>query len=495
VTAPAGLSAARTAAAIRAGRLRAADIAEAALADIAARDARYNCFTEVTAARARAEAAAVDAAIAAGRDPGPLAGVPYAVKNLFDLAGLTTLAGSVIERDRPPAAHDAFLVRRMAAAGAVCLGAQNMDEYAYGFTTENTHHGPARNPHDATRIAGGSSGGPAASVAAGMVPLSLGSDTNGSIRVPASLCGIFGLKPTYGRLSRSGSYLFVASLDHLGPFARDVADLALAYDALQGADAEDPAQQWRAAEPVSGLLGAGTAGLRIAVAGGHFARHGRAEAFAAVDAVARALDATVRVEIPDAARGRAAAFLITMAEGGNLHLPDLRSRPDDFDPATRDRFLAGALLPAHWLMQAQRLRAAYRTAALRVFQDVDVILTPATPHVATRIGQETIEIDGDAVALRPNLGAYTQPISCIGLPALVVPIADPAALGTPGGLPIGVQLVAAPWREDTLFRVAAALERAGVAVAPQPPRSLPCRSTAPRWWPRSPRPSCATRRR
>ena len=463
------ISAAATAVAIRAGTLRAADVAEQAIADIEARDRRYNAFNERSFARARAEAAAVDAAVAAGRDPGPLAGVPYAVKNLFDLEGVTTLAGSVIERDQPPAKRDAFLVRRLQAAGAVCLGALNMDEYAYGFTTENSHYGPTRNPHDVTRMAGGSSGASAAAVAAGMVALSLGSDTNGSIRVPASLCGIFGLKPTYGRLARTGSYLFAGSFDHLGPFARDLADLALAYDVLQGADPEDPAQQWRPHEPVSRLLGAGTEGLRIAIGAGHFARNGHAECFAAVEIAARALGATRRVEIPHAAQGRAAAFLITMAEGGNLHLPDLRTRPDDFDPMTRDRFLAGALLPAHWLLQAQRVRSAYRAAALRVFDEADVLVLPATPYVAQPIGQEMIEVDGERIPVRPNLGVFTQPISCIGLPALVVPLANPRAAGTPGGLPIGVQLVAAPWREADLFRVAAALERAGVAASPKPP--------------------------
>jgi AtzE family amidohydrolase len=461
-------SAAATAAAIRAGRLRASEVTEAALAEVAARDARYNAFTAVTADRARAEAAAVDAAIAAGRDPGPLAGVPYAVKNLFDLAGVTTLAGAKIERDKPPAAQDAFLVRRLSAAGAVCLGALNMDEYAYGFTTENAHDGPCRNPHDLDRIAGGSSGGCGAAVAGGLVPLSLGSDTNGSIRVPSSLCGIFGLKPTYGRLSRHGSFPFVAALDHLGPFARDVADLALCYDALQGVDAEDPAQQHRSVEPVSGMLGAGISGLRVAVADDHFARNGQPECFAAVEIMARALGATRRVTIPDAATGRAAAFLITMSEGGNLHLPDLRARAGDFDPGTRDRFLAGTMLPASWLVQAQRARAAYRAKVLALFAEVDVILAPATPHVATRIGQPTIVIDGQDLPIRPNVGAFTQPISCIGLPVVAVPLADPAAAGTEGGLPIGVQVIAAPWREDLAFRVAAELERRGVAAAPRP---------------------------
>jgi AtzE family amidohydrolase len=346
------------------------------------------------------------------------------------------------------------------------VGALNMDEYAYGFTTENAHDGPSRNPHDLSRIAGGSSGGSGAAVASGLVPLSLGSDTNGSIRVPASLCGIYGLKPTFGRLSRAGSYPFVASLDHLGPFARTLADLALCYDALQGFDAEDPAQQQRPVQPAAPQLRRGTDGLRIAVAEGHFARNGLPYCFEAVGAVARALDATARVAIPDAALARSAAFLITMAEGANLHLPDLRTRPADFDPATRDRFLAGALLPATWVIQAQRLRAAYRAKMLKLFEAVDVILAPATPHVATPIGQAMIAVDGEERPIRPNLGVFTQPISCIGLPVLCVPLADPAAIGTPGGLPIGVQLIAAPWREDILFRVADALERQGVVAAP-----------------------------
>ncbi|WP_027285394.1 AtzE family amidohydrolase [Rubritepida flocculans] len=460
------LSAAALAAEIRAGRRKAAEVVEERLADIAQRNALSNAFTEVTAARARAEAAAVDAKLAAGQDPGPMAGVPVAVKNLFDLAGLTTLAGAKIERDSPPAAADAFLVQRLRQAGAVMLGALNMDEYAYGFTTENEHYGPCRNPHGRERMAGGSSGGSAVAVADGLVPVTLGSDTNGSIRVPASLCGIWGLKPTYGRLSRRGSFLFAASFDHLGPFARDVADLALAYNALQGDDPQDHAQQWRGVEPVSAV--AEIAGLRIAVADDHFARNGHAEAFAAVEAVARALGVTRRVTIPDAALGRAAAFLITMAEGANLHLPNLRRRAGDFDRATRDRFLAGALLPAHWVQQAQRLRAAYQAKALRLFDEVDVILAPATPYVAPRIGQDMIEVDGQSIPVRPNLGVYTQPISCIGLPVIAAPIAEPARIGTPEGLPIGVQLIAAPWKEASLFRLAAHLEKLGVCAAPEP---------------------------
>ena len=450
-----------TAALVRARTVSAIEATEAALARIAAGDGPLNSFTTVTAERALAEAAAVDAAVAAGAVL-PLAGAPYAVKNLFDLDGVVTTAGSKIERERPAAAADAFLVRRLQAAGAVCVGALNMDEYAYGFTTENAHDGDCHNPHDLTRSAGGSSGGSGAAVAGGLVPLSLGSDTNGSIRVPASLCGIFGLKPTYGRLSRGGSYMFVASIDHLGPFARTVADLAASWDALQGYDPDDPAQRPWPTQPVSPLLGQGMDGVRVAVADDYFARGGHAEAFAAVATVAAALGCDRRVTIPEAARGRAAAFLITASEGANLHLPDLITRPQDFDPGTRDRFLAGSLIPATWLIQAQRVRAWYRARVLELFRDVDVILAPATPCVAPKLGQQTLEVDGEVLPLRPMLGVYTQPISCIGLPVLAVPVP------LPGCLPIGVQLIAAPGREDVLFKVADALERSGAVRAPRP---------------------------
>jgi AtzE family amidohydrolase len=333
-----------------------------------------------------------------------------------------------------------------------------MDEYAYGFTTENSHYGPCRNPHDRQRVAGGSSGGSAAAVAGGLVPLSLGSDTNGSIRVPASLCGIFGLKPTYGRLSRAGARLFAASLDHVGPFARSVEDLAAAYDAMQGPDPRDPACAGRPVEPASGELGRGVSGLRVAVLGGHFASAGPAAA-AAVATVAKALGADRIIEIPEAARARAAAFVITAAEGANLHLADLKSRAADFDPMTRDRFLAGALVPAAWVVQAQRFRAWYREQVLSLFGDVDILLAPATPCPAPLIGQETIEIDGATVPARPFLGVYTQPLSFIGLPIVAVPLKEP------GALPVGVQVIAAPWREADALRAAWALQRDGVTRA------------------------------
>ena len=247
--------------AVARGETTALAVTEAALARIAKLNPLLNAFTDVTGERARARAQAIDAARAAGKPPGPLAGVPFAVKNLFDVRGLPTRAGSKINRERAPAGRDQPLIERLEAAGAVLVGALNMGEYAYDFTGENAHDGNARNPHDPDRMTGGSSGGSGGAVAGRMVPLALGSDTNGSIRVPSSYCGLFGLKPTYGRLSRARSFPFVASLDHLGPLARSARDLALAYDAMQGPDPEDPAC-------------AGQAGR--ADAAGARARHGRA---------------------------------------------------------------------------------------------------------------------------------------------------------------------------------------------------------------------------
>ena len=444
---------------VHARRVTARETAVQALARIRDRDPHLNCFSAVLEDEALRDATAVDAALAAGRDPGSLAGVPFAVKNLFDVRGLVTLAGSRINAGNTAAARDATVVARLRSAGAVLVGALNMDEYAFGFTTENSHYGPTRNPHDPSRVAGGSSGGSAAAVAGRLVPFTLGSDTNGSIRVPASLCGVYGLKPTYGRLSRAGTGLFGISFDHVGPLAASVRDLAAAYDVMQGPDPTDPVCAGRAVEPCLPVLDEGTNDLRIAVADGHFAARGEPEVFAAVESVAKALGAVRRVTIAENDRARAAATIITASEGASLHMEDLRTRPLDFDPMTRDRFLAGALLPAALYVRAQRFRSWYRAQLREIFREVDVLLAPTTPFPAPRIGQDTITVCGVEVLTRPMLGLYTQPLSFIGLPVVSVPVAGPSPL------PVGVQLVAAPWQEAALFRVAAALERDGVIAA------------------------------
>ena len=442
-------------------KLSALSVLETALARIKQHDSVLNSFTDVTADRARSKARLVDAAIAAGKNAGPLAGVPFAVKNLFDVQGLPTRAGSKINRDLAPSSRDATLIQRLEAAGAVLVGALNMGEYAYDFTGENVHDGPSRNPHDLTRMTGGSSGGSGGAVGGRLVPLALGSDTNGSIRVPSSFCGIFGLKPTYGRLSRAGSFPFVASLDHLGPFARNVSDLALAYDAMQGPDPGDAACATRSPEPVTLLLTQDIGSLRIAVAGGYFQKNVFPEATEAVARVAKALGATRTIEIPEAGRARAAAYVITAAEGASLHLDRLRKRPNDFDPAVRDRLIAGAMIPGSLVDRAQKFRRWYQAAVLELFKSVDVIVAPATPCVAPKLGQATFVLDGVELPVRANIGIHTQPISFIGLPVVAVPVPlEP--------MPIGVQIIAAPWREDIALRVAYALERAGVACAPAP---------------------------
>src|SRR5207244_4018139 len=291
---------------VRGRRVTARDLVAATLERIRARDGELNCFTAVVAEGALREAEAVDADIGAGKVVGPLAGVPFAVKNLFDVAGLTTLAGSRINAERPRAARDATVVARLRGAGAVLVGALNMDEYAFGFTTENTHYGPTHNPHD---------------------PVSAG----------------------------------------------------------------------RNVEPCLPRLADGTGGLRLAVADGHFAAGGEPEVFAAVERVAKALGATRRVTVPEAHRARAAAMIITASEGASLHGDDLKRRPMDFDPLTRDRFLAGALVPGALYVQAQRFRAWYRERVREIFRSVDVLLTPTTPCPAPKIGQETMTLAGVTV--------------------------------------------------------------------------------------------------
>lgn len=456
------VSATEIAAAVRARATSAEAVTRAALARVAAGDPALNCFTAVRTEAALAEARAIDARIGRGENAGPLAGVPFAVKNLFDIAGLVTLAGSKINRDRPPAAHDAAAVGALRRAGAVLVGALNMDEYAFGFTTENTHYGPTRNPRDPTRSAGGSSGGSGAAVAAALVPLALGSDTNGSIRVPASFCGVFGLKPTYGRLSRRGVALLSASLDHVGPLARTVRDLAAAYDALQGHDVADPGSADLPPSPCVPQLQAGTRGLRVAMAGADFTRMAAPEVLAATERVAKALGADRVIALPETERARAASALITSAEAGNLHLDDLRRRPADFDPLTRDRLLAAALLPASAYLQAQRFRRWYRDRVRAAFRDLDVLVTPTTPLTAPPLGERQRVVAGVEVLTRLLIGLCTRPFSFIGLPALSVPVP------VPGRLPAGVQLVAAPFDEAALFRAAAALEAEGIAAAPLP---------------------------
>jgi len=443
------------------GEISARDVAQQTLQAIAQHNPAINAWTEITAQRMLQEAEQIDVQRQRGETLPALAGIPYAVKNLFDVAGHSTLAGAQLFSTRTPAAEDAWAVNRLRRAGALLTGMLNMDAYAYGFTTENTHFGATRNPHDLTRVAGGSSGGSAAAVAAGLVHFSLGTDTNGSIRVPASLCGIFGLKPTFGRLSRSGSHPFVASLDHIGPLARSVDDLTLVYDALQGADAQDAFQAQQPVQPARTTLVQGAEGLRCGQLGGFFSRWCTDEVRTAVATVAQALNAIEEVTLPEAELARSAAFIMTAAEGGNHYLPALRRTPQLFEPHSRERLLAGAMLPSAWYLQAQRFRRYFQQQVLPLFDRFDILIAPATPCTATTIGQETIHINGQDLPTRASMGMLTQPISFLGLPVCTVPLL------TTSGLPVGAQLIAAPFKEHLALRAAWALQQQGLTL-PQP---------------------------
>jgi AtzE family amidohydrolase len=436
--------------AVAKGQISAAEVCEASISRIGSTDSQVNAFTEQMWQPARLQAQEIDRLRQRGETVPALAGLPFAVKNLFDIEGVVTLAGSKINRSFPAATADAVLIQRLKAAGAVLLGALNMDEYAYGFTTENAHYGPTHNPHDLTRVSGGSSGGSGASVAA---------EQNGSIRVPASLCGVWGLKPTFGRLSRRGTYPFVHSIDHLGPLGDCVEVLALSYDAMQGADALDPGCHVTQSQPVTDLLWDGIKGLRIGILTGYFDDFASAPAQAVARLAAHSLGATDQVIWPDAQQGRAAAFIVTASEGGSLHLNNLRSRLDEFEPLIVDRLVSGALQPADWYVKAQRFRRVYRARVNALFENWDVLIAPATPICAPVIGSDWIEINGNQHPCRPAMGLLTQPISFAGCPVVAAPMWPD---GT-DGMPIAVQLISAPWREDLALRAAMVLQQSGAS--------------------------------
>lgn len=437
------------------GQRTAVELAEEALAR--AQGDTCNALTDVLPERALAEARAVDQAVAQGQAVGPLAGVPYVVKNLFAIKDVVRRAGTRLPL--APAVADAALVARLQAAGAVLIGAANMDELAYGFVTENAHAGAVHNPLRHGHIAGGSSGGSAAAVAGGIVPFALGSDTNGSIRVPAALCGLFGLRPTYGRLSRAGTQLFAASLDTVGPLVRTPDDLATLLAVLEGQDAADPvsmpvpvAQPSWQTEP--------RRPLRLAVVSGYCRQHADGPAWTALQHAAAALGVSAEITIPSLEQARAIAYVLTASEGGNLHRQTLAEHGALLDPQVYPRLLAGLCAPASWYLDAQRLRGAFCAAMQQVFQDVDVLLAPAVPVPAPPIGQATIGINGTEQPTRAAMGLLTQPFSLAGLPAAVAP------LWPEGGLPVGVQCIAPPWQDHWCLQVLQDLQAAGLTQPP-----------------------------
>jgi aspartyl-tRNA(Asn)/glutamyl-tRNA(Gln) amidotransferase subunit A len=435
------------AAAIRAGDLSPVELTDFYLARIERLDPVLNAFITVTADEARAAARA--AQDGTGPD-GPLRGVPLALKDLFDTAGVRTTGGSKILADRGPD-RDATVTARLRAAGAVFLGKLNMHEFAYGVSNDNPHFGPCRNPWDLERIPGGSSGGSGAAVAAGMCLGSLGSDTGGSIRIPSSLCGITGLKPTYGRVSRTGVLPLSWSMDHVGPMAGSVRDCALLLGAIAGYDPGDPASaDVPAPDYVAGLDG-GVRGLRVGLPRRHFFDHLDDEVRAAVERAAATLreeGAEVRdVTIEGIERANVAGSTILFSEASAYHDQWLREGPEDYGEDVRERLLVGALYPATAYINAQRVRTLVRAAFLDTLSGVDVLLAPATQMTAPPIAGFTVDT-------RAGLTRLTMPINLVGLPSLALP----CGFGG-GGLPIGMQLIGRPFDEATILRAGHAYQR------------------------------------
>lgn len=417
-------------------------------------DRRINSYVTVTAEAALDAALAAEAAL--GRNIpgmlGPLHGLPLGLKDLLDLAGVRTTAGSRFFTDHLPA-EDADAVQKIKAAGAVILGKHNMHEIALGLTTVNPHYGACRNPWAPDRIVGGSSGGSAAALAARLCLGALGSDTGGSIRVPAALCGVVGLKPTYGRVSVRGVVPLSWNLDHIGPMARRVRDVALILQVIAGYDPADP---YSVNVPVPDYLAGidrGIRGRRIALLTGEYFSVTDAEVRTAVDRAAGVLeDLGAHVEPVDVPEMHAAALAngrMTTADAAAFHFERLRDRAQDFGADVRSRLQAGADLPLRDYIEARRFQAEARRRFTLLFENWDLLMLPTTATPAPLIEGP------DAIEMARLLTRYTAPFNLTGLPALSLPCGFTAA-----GLPIGLQLVAAPWEEAALLRAANAYEEA-----------------------------------
>jgi aspartyl-tRNA(Asn)/glutamyl-tRNA(Gln) amidotransferase subunit A len=464
---------------IRAGRRRAADVVEEHLAAVAAREGELHAFNLVLEDEARAAARTVDARVAAGEDPGPLAGVPVALKDNLCTRGVpTTCSSRILDGWCPP--YDATVVTRLREAGAIVIGKTNLDEFAMGSSTENSAFGPTRNPHDPSRVPGGSSGGSAAAVAAGFAALALGSDTGGSIRQPAALCGVVGLKPTYGRVSRYGLVAFASSLDQIGPFARAVADAALLYDVIAGPDPLDSTSVAEPLAPTSPLVGRGVEGLRIGLVremldgdmapAPDVAARVR-EAAAALEAAGAKLD---EVSVPAAVYGLSAYYLIAPAEASsNLARFDgvrygLRvdapttadmmraTRTAGFGAEVKRRIMLGtyALSSGYYdayYGKAQRVRTLIVRDFEAAYRNVDLLLAPTAPSTAFELGAKT----ADPLTMYLN-DVYTIPSNLSGHPAVSVPFGR-----GDDGLPVGAQLLGPALSEGLLLQAAAVLEEAG----------------------------------
>jgi aspartyl-tRNA(Asn)/glutamyl-tRNA(Gln) amidotransferase subunit A len=447
------LTIAEAARAFRSRQLSPLELTRACLERIEALDGRLNAFITLLPERALAEARVAETRLAAGQTRGPLDGVPFPLKDLYETAGVRTTAGSKILADYVPQ-RDAACVRRLNEAGIVLLGKLNMHEWAYGATTAVSHFGPCHNPWDLERITGGSSGGSAAALAASLCLGSLGSDTGGSIRMPASLCGIVGLKPTYGRVSKQGVIPLSGSLDHAGPMARSVEDAALILQAIAGPDPEDPTTSDRPVPDYAASLTGDVRGLRIGVPHKDALSGASDDVLQGIEEALRTLAGlgatVVEVAVPWLIEATVIWPSIAGPEAAHYHRQDLEQRPQDIAEQVRNRLLAGRNLLAIEYLRGLDVQRRIKREAATLFADVDLLVTPTT-HVTA------FPIDVELAAKSPEgrLHRFTAPFDITGQPAISVPCGF-----DPQGLPIGLQIIGRPWEEETVLRLAHAYEQA-----------------------------------
>ena len=417
---------------------------------------RLNSYITVTGEQAAAEARRAEGEIQKGNYRGPLHGLPIAVKDIFDTRGVRTTAGSKILRDRVPD-HDATVVARLRRAGAVLIGKANMHEFSYGVTSDNPHYGPVRNPWDPRRIPGGSSGGSGAAVAASLCAASLGSDTGGSIRIPAAACGVVGLKPTYGRVSRHGAVPFAWSLDHVGPIARTAEDAALMLNVLAGRDAKDRTSSRRPVPDYARALRAPVRGLRLGIPRNFFFEHVDPEILSAVRAAIQALERlgarSVPVSLPHLEHCAAAAAQITLVEAASYHERNLRVRAQDYGDDVRLRLYAAGNFLATDYVKSQRARTLLRQAMAEAFKQADVIVTPTLPAFPPPIKEYFVRSGDMREHVIDAFIRFNNPFNLTGLPAVSVPCGFGSA-----GLPVGLQIVGKPFDEAGVLRLAHAYQ-------------------------------------
>ena len=444
---------AETAQLIRERQLSPVELTRACLDQIDRLNPALNCFITITAELALEQARQAEQALAKPSiQTGPLHGIPIALKDLFDTAGILTTAGSSFFFQHVPE-QDAEVVRRIQQAGAILLGKLNMHEIALGVTNVNPHFGPCRNPWDSERVSGGSSGGSAVALAAGLCLGSLGSDSGGSIRIPASLCSVVGLKPTYGRVSLRGVLPLSWHTDHVGPLARTVQDVAILLSVIAGYDPHDPSSLQVPVDDYLTNLHIGVRGWRIALASGSYFDDIEPDVKSAIESAAQTFEGLgARVEpvaFPGARRAAQANGLMVTSDAAAFHRQRLESQPQGFGHDVLQRLRFGAAYTSSEYIQARRSQTVLRRQFEQFFESYDVLLTPATPVAAPLIAGP------DAVEQARLLTRFTAPFNLTGLPALSLPCGF-----TSQGLPIGLQIVARPWAEAALLRAAQAYEQA-----------------------------------